>query len=243
MLPNATSSRNSDPEDFDVLSSTEHSDGTFVFRFGTASEIRQHLDELNKKKKTDELKKKKKSDALNKKKKLDVSNKKKLAREGVVEEDKAGVRALVSDGVEKLNTDVYRTLGDDVESSSTVVVSVADQHSLLPVKEKESVVLNSDYGSPVINDRHLKLDSVEDGDGHQEIFGEDVGAECNGFLSASEEDSELDSDQEAVVSTVAPESDAVSALKSGASAEVEEDEGRRLTLKLLISLQLARVMV
>nr|XP_007148424.1 hypothetical protein PHAVU_006G207400g [Phaseolus vulgaris]ESW20418.1 hypothetical protein PHAVU_006G207400g [Phaseolus vulgaris] len=224
MLPNATSSRNSDPEDFDVLSSTEHSDGTFVFRFGTASEIRQHLDELNRKKKTDELKKKKKSDALNKKKKLDASNKKKLAREGVVEEDKAGVRALVSDGVEKLNTDVYRTLEDDVESSSTVVVSVADQHSLLPVKEKESVVLNSDYGSPVINDRHLKLDSVEDGDGHQEIFSEDIGAECNGFLSASEEDSELDSDQEAVVSTVAPESDAVSALKSGASAEVEEDE-------------------
>ncbi|KAK7331700.1 hypothetical protein VNO80_28437 [Phaseolus coccineus] len=224
MLPNATSSRNSDPEDFDILSSTEHSDGTFVFRFGTASEIRQQLDELNKKKKTDEWKKKKKSDALNKKKKLDASNKKKLAREGVVEEDKASVRALVSDGVEKLNTDVYRTSGDEIESSSTVVVSVADQHSLLPVKEKESIVLNSDYGSPVINDRHLKLDSVEDGDGHQEIFSEDIGAECNGFLSASEEDSELDNHQEAVVSTVVPESDAVSALKSGAAAEVEEHE-------------------
>ena len=39
----------------------EHSDGSFVFRFASANEIREQLDELNKKKK---------SDALNKKKKL-----------------------------------------------------------------------------------------------------------------------------------------------------------------------------
>jgi len=201
----------------------EHSNGTFVFQFATASEIRQKLDELNKKKKADELNKKKKADALNKKKKLDALNKKKLAREGVVEEGKAGVGALVSDGVEKLNTDVYRTSGDDIESSSTVVVSVADQHSLLPVNEEESV--NSYSGSPVISDRDLKLDSLEDGDGHQEVLSEDIGAECNGSLSVSEEDSELDCHQEAVVSTVALKSDAVSYLKSGASAEVEEEEG------------------
>ncbi|XP_027933449.1 probable protein phosphatase 2C BIPP2C1 isoform X2 [Vigna unguiculata] len=222
MLPNATSSPNSDPDDFDILSSTEHSNGTFLFQFATASEIRQKLDELNKKKKADELNKKKKSIALNKKKKLDTLNKKKLASEVVVEESKAGVRALVSESVEELNTGVYHPSGDEIESSSTVVVSVADQQSLLPVKEKESVVLNSDSGNPVINDRHVKL---EDGDGsNQGVLSEDIGTECNGFLSASEEDSKLDTHQEAVVSSVAPESDAVSDLKSGVSVEVEEDE-------------------
>ncbi|XP_047159584.1 probable protein phosphatase 2C 71 isoform X1 [Vigna umbellata] len=224
MLLNATSSRNSDPEDFDILSSTEHSDGTFLFQFATASEIRQKLDELNKKKKADELNKKKKSIALNKKKKVDTLNKKKLAPEVVVEESKAGVRALVSDSVEELNIGDYRPSEYEIESSATVVVTVADQQSLLPVKEEESVVLNSDSGTPVIKDRHLKLDSVEDGDGNQGILSEDIGVEINGFLSASEEDSKLDTPQETVVSTVAPESDGFSDLKSGASAEVEEDE-------------------
>ncbi|XP_014518862.1 probable protein phosphatase 2C 62 isoform X2 [Vigna radiata var. radiata] len=224
MLLNATSSRNSGSEDFDILSSTEHSDGTFLFQFATASEIRQKLDELNKKKKADELNKKKKSIALNKKKKLDTLTKKKLAPEVVVEESKAGVRALVSDSVEESNTGVYRPSGYEIESSPTVVVSVADQESLLPVKEEESVVLNSDSGNPVINNRYLKLDSVEDGDGNQGILSEDIGTECNGFLSASEEDSKLDTRQEAVVSTVVPESDGFSDLKSDASAEVEEEE-------------------
>lgn len=204
---------------------TEHSDGTFLFQFATASEIRQKLDELNKKKKADELNKKKKSIALNKKKKLDTLNKKKLAPEVVVEESKAGVRALVSDSVEESNTGVYRPSGYEIESSPTVVVSVADQESLLPVKEEESAVLNSDSGNPVINNRHLKLDSVEDGDGNQGILSEDIGTECNGFLSASEEDSKLDTRQKAVVSTVVPESDGFSDLKSDASAEVEEEEG------------------
>ncbi|RDX58142.1 putative protein phosphatase 2C 71 [Mucuna pruriens] len=229
MLPNATSSPNSVPEDFDILSSTEHSDGTIVFRFGSASEIREKLDELNKKKKLDELNKKKKLDALNKKKKVDALNKKKLARESVVEEGKAGVRALVSESVENLNTKVDRALGDEIESSSTVVVGVADQNPQLLVNEKEGVVLDSDSGTPVINDsqkinRHLKLDLVEDSDGKHGVLSEDVGAECNGVLNASEEDSELDSHQEVVVSTVAPESDVVSDLNSGASAEVEEEE-------------------
>ncbi|XP_047159587.1 probable protein phosphatase 2C 71 isoform X3 [Vigna umbellata] len=192
--------------------------------FATASEIRQKLDELNKKKKADELNKKKKSIALNKKKKVDTLNKKKLAPEVVVEESKAGVRALVSDSVEELNIGDYRPSEYEIESSATVVVTVADQQSLLPVKEEESVVLNSDSGTPVIKDRHLKLDSVEDGDGNQGILSEDIGVEINGFLSASEEDSKLDTPQETVVSTVAPESDGFSDLKSGASAEVEEDE-------------------
>ncbi|BAT86856.1 protein phosphatase 2C [Vigna angularis] len=224
MLLNATSSRNSDPEDFDILSSTEHSDGTFLFQFATASEIRQKLDELNKKKKADELNKKKKSIALNKKKKVDTLNRKKLSPEVVVEESKAGVRTLVSDSVEELNIGDYRPSEYEIESSATVVVTVADQQSLLPVKEEESVVLNSDSRNPVIKDRHLKLDSVEDGDGNQGILSEDIGVEINGFLSASEEDSKLDTPQETVVSTVAPESDGFSDLKSGASAEVEEDE-------------------
>ncbi|KAG4948266.1 hypothetical protein JHK84_041714 [Glycine max] len=213
LLPNATSSPNSDPEDFDILSSTEHSDGSFVFRFASANEIREQLDELNKKKK---------SDALNKKKK-------KLAREGVLEEGKAGVRALVSESVKKLNTEVDRTLGGEIESSSTVVVGVADQNPQLLLNEKEGDVLDSDSGPPVTNDlqkidRHLKLDSVEDGDGQRGISSEDVGTESNGVPSASEADSELDSHREAVVSTVATEADVVSDLKSDAFAEVEEEE-------------------
>ncbi|KAH1207942.1 putative protein phosphatase 2C 71 [Glycine max] len=213
LLPNATSSPNSDPEDFDILSSTEHSDGSFVFRFASANEIREQLDELNKKKK---------SDALNKKKK-------KLAREGVLEEGKAGVRALVSESVKKLNTEVDRTLGGEIESSSTVVVDVADQNPQLLLNEKEGDVLDSDSGPPVTNDlqkidRHLKLDSVEDGDGQRGISSEDVGTESNGVPSASEADSELDSHREAVVSTVATEADVVSDLKSDAFAEVEEEE-------------------
>ncbi|KAK7412124.1 hypothetical protein VNO78_03572 [Psophocarpus tetragonolobus] len=202
ILPNATSSPNSDhAEDFDILSSTEHSDGTFVFRFATASEIREKIDELNKKKKLEELNKKKKSDALNKKKKLDALNKKKLSQKGVVEEGKAADQALVSGSVKKLDTEVGRNLGDENESSSAVVVGVADQDPQLLVNEKESGDLDRDSGTPVINDsqkmdRHLKLDSMEDGDSHQE----------------------------AVFSTVAPESCVVSDLKSGASAEVAEEE-------------------
>lgn len=191
----------------------EHSDGSFVFRFASANEIREQLDELNKKKK---------SDALNKKKK-------KLAREGVLEEGKAGVRALVSESVKKLNTEVDRTLGGEIESSSTVVVGVADQNPQLLLNEKEGDVLDSDSGPPVTNDlqkidRHLKLDSVEDGDGQRGISSEDVGTESNGVPSASEADSELDSHREAVVSTVATEADVVSDLKSDAFAEVEEEE-------------------
>lgn len=250
MLPNATSSPDSVPEDFDILSSTEHSDGSFLFRFASASEIKEKLDELKKEKKLEALNKKKKLEALNKKKKSHALNKKKLAREGVVEEGEAGVPALVSESIEKLNTEVDRTLGDEIESSSSVVVGVADQDPQILVNEKEGV-LDSDTETPVIddsekNDEHLKLDLVEDGDGDGKhgIPSEDVDAEGNGVPSASKEDSKPDSHQEAVVSTVAAESDVVSDLNSGASAEIEEEEeGRRLTLKLLISLQLARVMV
>ncbi|TKY71447.1 phosphatase 2C 71 [Spatholobus suberectus] len=202
MLPDATSSPNSVPEEFDILSSTELSDGSFVFRFGNASEIGEKLDELEKEK---------------------------LAREGVVEEGKAGVRALVSESVEKVNTEVDRTLGDEIESYSSVVVGVADQNPQILVNEKESVVLDSDSGTPVINDsqkidRHLKMDSVEDGDGQHGILSEDVGAGCNSVPSVSEEDSELDSHQEVVVSTVAAELDVVSDPSTGTSGEVEEEE-------------------
>ncbi|XP_020222293.1 probable protein phosphatase 2C 62 isoform X2 [Cajanus cajan] len=197
VLHNATSSPNSVPEDFDILSSTERSDGSFVFRFANASEIREKLDELNREK---------------------------LARESIEKEGKA---VLVSESVEKLNTEVDRTLGDESEFSSTVVVGVADQNHQILVNEKEGVISYSDSGTPVINDsqkvnRQLKLDSVEDGDGQHGILGEDVGAECNSVLV--EDGSELVSYQEAVVSTVASEFDVVSDLNSGAYANVEEEE-------------------
>lgn len=209
----------------------EHSDGSFLFRFASASEIKEKLDELKKEKKLEALNKKKKLEALNKKEKLEALNKKKLAREGVVEEGEAGVQALVSESIEKLNTEVDRTLGDGIESSSTVVVGVADQDPQILVNEKEGVVLDSDTETPVIddsqkNDEHLKLDLAEDGDGDGKhgIPSEDVDAKGNGVPSASKEDSKLDSHQEAVVSTVAAESDVVSDLNSGASAEIEEEE-------------------
>ncbi|TKY53174.1 phosphatase 2C 62 [Spatholobus suberectus] len=139
MLPNATSPSNSIPEDFDILSSTVF-DRIFVFRFGNASEIREKLDALDKEK---------------------------LACEGVVEKGKAGVRGLLGEIVEKLKTEVDRTCGDEIESSSTAVV-VVDQNPQLLVNEKESVVLDSDQDG--------KLDSVEDGDDHHGILTEDVGA-------------------------------------------------------------------
>lgn len=198
-----------------------------MFTFGNASEIREKIAELNKQK---------------------------LVPEGVVEEE--GVSVLVSDdGVEILSNEDDSNLGGEIESSSTVVVDVADQNPLLLESENESsVVLDSEPESetPVINDlqvidKHFKLDSVEDGDGQHGVCSEDVDASVVEHNVVSEgEDSQVDSHkEEVVVSTVSPaESDVFSDLSSGASLEVEEKkEGRRLTLKLLISLQLTMAIV
>ncbi|XP_027365119.1 probable protein phosphatase 2C 71 isoform X2 [Abrus precatorius] len=200
MLPNATSPSNPVPEDFDILSSTECSDGSFVFRFGNASEIRERIDELGKEK---------------------------LTREGVEEGGKAGVRTLLDEGVEK-NVEVDHNLGEEAESSSNLVVGVADRNSQLPVNEKESVVSDNDSETPVIDDSqnidgYSKLDSVEDGDDQHEILKEDVDAECNGVLSAVDEDSEVDNHEEVVVSTVSSEPDVFSDQNSD-SGEAEEEE-------------------
>ncbi|KAK7302510.1 hypothetical protein RJT34_13400 [Clitoria ternatea] len=264
-LPFATSppgsSPNSDPEDFDILSSTEHSDGSFIFRFANATEIREKLAELEKEK---------------------------LARESVEEGGKVGVKALLSESIENLNTAVDHDVGDEksvensnteidhdqrrksveslnlvdesveilntgsssavvvdvadqdpqlvvneeesveilnIESSVAVVVGVADQDPQLPINEEESVVLDT----PAIDDskkidRHLKLDSVEDADGQQGILSEDVADESNVAPSVSEEHSEIDGHDKAVISTVTPESDTFSDLNSAASEEVEEEK-------------------
>ncbi|KAL2342114.1 hypothetical protein Fmac_010054 [Flemingia macrophylla] len=196
VLPNATSSPNSVPEDFDIISSTQRSDGSFLFRFGNAREIREKLDELNREK---------------------------LSRENIEEEGKA---VLVSESVEKFSPEVDRSLGDEIKSSSTVIVCVANQNPQVLVNEKEDDLSFNDSGTPVINDsqrvnRQLKLDSAEDGGGQHGILGDDVGAKCNVLI---EENSELVSHQDAVVSTIAPESDVVSDLNSGAYTEVEEEE-------------------
>lgn len=170
-----------------------------MFRFGNASEIREMIAELNQQK---------------------------LVEENVEE---VGFSALVSDGVEKLTNEDDGNLGEEIESSSTVVVAVADQNPHLFVSEKESVVvLDSDLVTPVINDLqkvdgHLKLDSVEDGDCQNGICSEDV-AEPNVVPSVSKEDYRVDSYKEVVVSTVSPESDMFSDLSSRASMEVEEKE-------------------
>jgi hypothetical protein len=187
---------------------TERSDGSFVFTFGNASEFKEMIAELNTQKLVTDP-------------------------EGV---DEGGVSVLLSDdGVEKLtNEDDNSNLGEEIESSSTVVVAVADQNSQLLVSENESSVVLDSYPESethVINDlqiidKHLKLDSVEDGDdGQHGICSEDVAAEPNVVSSVSkEEDSKDDSLKEVVVSTVSPESDEFSDHSSGTTEEVEEKE-------------------
>ncbi|KAJ1440328.1 hypothetical protein SESBI_01895 [Sesbania bispinosa] len=106
----------STPEDVDFLTSTECYDGSFVFWFGNASEIREKI-------------------------------------------------------------------GEEIESSSIVVVAIVDDNPQLLVNEKQSVVLDNDPETPLVNDsrkidRHLELDSVEDGE--HGILSEDVADECNG---------------------------------------------------------------
>ncbi|XP_027365128.1 probable protein phosphatase 2C 71 isoform X3 [Abrus precatorius] len=172
MLPNATSPSNPVPEDFDILSSTECSDGSFVFRFGNASEIRERIDELGKEK---------------------------LTREGVEEGGKAGVRTLLDEGVEK-NVEVDHNLGEEAESSSNLVVGVADRNSQLPVNEKESVVSDNDSETPVIDDSqnidgYSKLDSVEDGDDQHEILKEDVDPDV--FSDQNSDSGEAEEEEEA----------------------------------------------
>jgi hypothetical protein len=200
----------------DLFALTEHPDGSFVFTFGNASEIREKIAELNKQK---------------------------LMPEGVVEEEGVGVLAS-DDGVEQLSNEDDSNLRGDIESSSTVVVGVADQNPpLLESENESSVVLDSEPESetPVINDlqvidKHFKLDSVDDSDDQHGVCSEDVAAaavEHNVVPSVSEEeDSQVGSHkEEVIVSTVSPaESDVFSDLSSVPSLETEEkEEGDILT--------------
>ncbi|XP_061363264.1 probable protein phosphatase 2C BIPP2C1 [Gastrolobium bilobum] len=219
---------NFDPEDVDLLSSTECSDGSFVFRFGNASEIRDNREGVEEGGKAGVRTLKSEGvEKLN----IEVDHNSgediESSCEGVEEGGKAGARTLKSKGVEKLNIEVDHYSGEEIESSSIVVVGVADQNPQLLVNDKESVVLDNDSETPVINDslnidRHLMLDSVDDGDGQHEILSEEVAAECNGVPSVSQEDSEVDSHKEVVVSTVTLESDVFTDPISCASGEVEE---------------------
>ncbi|MED6204659.1 hypothetical protein PIB30_010773 [Stylosanthes scabra] len=214
----SSSSSNSVPEDVDILSSNECSDGSVVFNFASASEIRKRMAELEQEK---------------------------LASEGVEEVGEAGP-TLLSEGVEKLNTEVHHNVVEEIESSSTVVlVGLADRNFQLPVNEEENEVLDNVSKAGVTSDEHeidghLMLDPVEDV--QHRISSEDVAPVGNDVPSVSEEDSETDNQKEVVVSTVTPESDMIPDLNSLASGEVEVKEGRSLTLKLLLSLQLTRVM-
>ncbi|KAJ1395497.1 hypothetical protein SESBI_33305 [Sesbania bispinosa] len=151
----------------------------------------------------------------------------KLTRETV---DEGG--ALLSDSVEKVNSEVGHNLGEEIESSSIAAVSIVDDNSQLLVNEKQSVVLDNDPETPLINDsrkidRHMELDSVEDGE--HGILSEDAADECNGVPSASDEESQVDDDKVVVISTVIPESnsDILSYQNSDAVGEVDEkvDDG------------------
>ncbi|XP_057739300.1 probable protein phosphatase 2C 62 isoform X2 [Arachis stenosperma] len=192
----SSSSSNSVPEEVDILSSTECSDGSVVFQFANASEVRKRMAELEQEK---------------------------LAREAVEKVGEAGP-ALLSEGVEKLNTEIDHNLVEEIESSSTVVVSVANRNLQLAVNEEESNVLYNVSKAAVISDENeidgnLMLDSGEDV--QHGISSEDVAAEGNDVPSLSEEDSETDNQKE-VVSTVTPESRIIPGLNSHASGEVEE---------------------
>ncbi|KAJ1434946.1 PPM-type phosphatase domain [Sesbania bispinosa] len=207
MLANSSSSQNPVPEDVDLLTSTVCSDGSFVFRFGNASEIREKIDELAQEK---------------------------LARETVEE---GGVKALLSDSVEKVNNGVDHNLGEEIESSSIAAVAIADDNPQLLVNEKQSVVLDNDPETPVINDsrkidRRLELDSVEDGE--QGILSEDAADECNDVPSVSEEEPQVDGHNVVAVSIVIPESnsDILSDQNSDAAGEVDEkiDDGHKVVV-------------
>ncbi|KAJ1422838.1 hypothetical protein SESBI_12779 [Sesbania bispinosa] len=146
--------------------------------------------------------------------------------------DEGGARALLSDGVEKVNSEVDHNLGEEIESSSIAIVAIVDDNPQLLVNEKQSVVLDNDPETPLINDsrkidRHLELDSVEDGE--HGILSEDVADDCNGVPSASKEESQVDDDKVVVVSTVIPESnsDILSDQNSDVVGEVDEkvDDG------------------
>ncbi|KAJ1384722.1 hypothetical protein SESBI_42284 [Sesbania bispinosa] len=156
-----------------------------------------------------------------------------LAQEKLTHEtvDEGGVRALLSDSVEKVNSEVDHNLGEEIESSSIAAVAIVDDNPQLLVNEKQNVVLDNDPETPLINDsrkinRHLELDSV---DGEHGILSEDAADECNGIPSASKEESQVDDDKVVVVSTVIPKSnsDILSYQNNVAVEEVDEkiDDG------------------
>lgn len=166
---------------------------------------------------------------------VDELNEQKLVPEGVIEEGGVGVGVLLSDdGVEKLTNEDDSNLGEEIE------FAVGDQNPQLLVSEDESsVVLESE--TPVINDLQ-KIDSVEDGDdGRRAICSQDA-AEATDFPSVSKEGSRVDSLDEVGVSTVSPvEFDVVSDLSSGASLEVEEEEGDILACVVVSLINNARL--
>ncbi|KAJ1399342.1 hypothetical protein SESBI_30443 [Sesbania bispinosa] len=186
------------PEDVDILTSTESFDGSFVFWFGNASEIREKMGELAQEK---------------------------LTRETV---DEGGVKALLSDSVEKVNSEVDHNLGGEIESSSIATIAIVDNNPQLLVNEKQSVVLDNDSETPLINDsrkidRHLELDSVEDGE--HGILSEDTTDKCNRVTSASKKESQVDDDKVVVVSTVIPESNSDILSDQNGDAVGEVDDG------------------
>ncbi|KAK7246768.1 hypothetical protein RIF29_41638 [Crotalaria pallida] len=201
MLASSTSpSSSSDTEDFDVLSSTVCSDGSVVFRFGNASEIREKVAELDQEK---------------------------LACE---DEHEAGVRALLSEGVENLNTDVDHNLGVEIDSSAIAVVGVAYQNLQQYVNEKESIGFDSDSKTNVIIDSQkvdlqLELNSAKVG--QHGVLSEDVAARgCNDVLGVSEEDSEKESfalDNDSATTVIIDSQEIASSVKDDQRGILSED--------------------
>ncbi|KAI4296335.1 hypothetical protein L6164_036301 [Bauhinia variegata] len=221
-----SSSSDSASGDFDLVSATERSDGSVVFRFGYVSEISE---------------------------KSGNKDQQKFTHEVVEEGGKVGASDLSSEDIEILNMldtpeeeagtenitdkefDHTSRVGDELESSvreqisNSEVVHIVDKNTQVLVNEKEDSVPNSDLGTVVMvdslkTDENIKLNSVEDG--KHVLISEDVAAEVNDAPSISEESSEVNNHKEELVSssTVTLNSDMSANLNSDASEEVEEKD-------------------
>ncbi|XP_028754228.1 probable protein phosphatase 2C 62 isoform X3 [Neltuma alba] len=197
------SSSNSVSEDFDIVSATECSDGSIIYRFGNVSEIMENM--------------------------VDVDQEK-VPQKYPEEGGNISTGALLSEDVEKLelagdsdethrtgsnNAEAGHSLSEEIDSfsvidlrnSSTVLSDDIDKESQPPANESKVDI-------SLENSKHLEFDLVEEG--KHDNYHEDVASEVQDVPTASEENSEVNSHTGVVVPTVSPE--------SGISPDLVEEE-------------------
>ncbi|XP_028753130.1 probable protein phosphatase 2C 62 [Neltuma alba] len=197
------SSSNSVSEDFDIVSATECSDGSIIYRFGNVSEIMENMVDADQEQVTQ-----------------------KYPEEG----GNISTGTLLSEDVEKLelagdsdeshrtgsnNAEAGHSLSEQIDSfsvidlrnSSTVLSDDVDKESQPPANESKVDI-------SLENSKHLEFDLVEEG--KHDNYHEDVPSEVQDVPTASEENSEVNSHTGVVVPTVSPE--------SGISPDLVEEE-------------------